>query len=41
MVGIITPTTTAFYKFDKAGTFAMSEMIYPQFRDDDSKIIVK
>ena len=40
MVGIITPTTTASYTFTKAGTYAMSEMIYPQFRDDESKIIV-
>jgi plastocyanin len=41
MVGIITPTTTASYTFTKAGTFTMSEMIYPQFHDDDAKIIVK
>jgi plastocyanin len=41
MVGIITPTTTASFTFTKAGTYAMSEMIYPQFRDDESKIIVK
>ena len=40
MVGIITPTTTASYTFTKAGTYTMSEMIYPQFRDDDSKIVV-
>ncbi len=40
MVGIITPTTTASYTFTKAGTYTMSEMIYPQFRDDESKIIV-
>ena len=40
MVGIITPTTTASYTFTKAGTYAMSEMIYPQFRDDESKVIV-
>jgi plastocyanin len=41
MVGIITPTTTASFTFTKAGTYSMSEMIYPQFRDDESKIIVK
>jgi plastocyanin len=41
MVGIITPTTTASYTFTKAGTYTMSEMIYPMFRDDESKIIVK
>jgi len=40
MVGIITPTTTASYTFTKAGTYTMSEMIYQQFRDDESKIIV-
>jgi plastocyanin len=40
MVGIITPTTTGSYTFTKAGTYAMSEMIYPQFRDDNSKIVV-
>jgi uncharacterized surface protein with fasciclin (FAS1) repeats len=40
MVGIITPTTTASYTFTKAGTYTMSEMIYPQFRDDESKIVV-
>jgi plastocyanin len=41
MVGIITPTTTGSYTFTKAGTYTMSEMIYQQFRDDESKIIVK
>lgn len=41
MVGIITPTTTGSYTFTKAGTYTMSEMIYPQFRDDNSKIVVK
>jgi uncharacterized surface protein with fasciclin (FAS1) repeats/plastocyanin len=40
MVGIITPTTTGSYTFTKAGTYSMSEMIYPQFRDDESKIVV-
>ena len=38
--GIITPTESQSYTFTKAGTYSMSEMIYPQFRDDESKIVV-
>jgi plastocyanin len=38
--GIIQPGVSQSYTFTKAGTYTMSEMIYPQFHDDETKLVV-
>jgi plastocyanin len=38
--GIIQPGLPQSYTFTKAGTYSMSEMIYPQFHDDETKLVV-
>jgi plastocyanin len=38
---IITPTSSWSTTFTKAGTYTLEEQIYPQFHDDNVKIIVK
>lgn len=37
---IITPGHPWSYTFNKPGTYVMQELIYPQFRDGDCKIVV-
>jgi len=37
---IITPETSWSYTFTKPGTYTLEEQIYPQFHDDDVKIVV-
>ena len=37
---IISPGTSWSYTFTKPGTYTMEEQIYPQFHDDNAKIVV-